>query len=65
MVSKAITDAKKRYYVKNREKIIAKNSSYNKENYTKNQSKICERNLNNYHYKQFLKIMLEEDVPCN
>ena len=63
--NKAVMEAKKRYYAKNRDKINNKNIIYSREHYAKNKAVISDRNLNNYHYKQFLKIMLEEDVPCN
>jgi hypothetical protein len=58
--SQAMAD--KRYKQKNREKINLKHREYSKNHYYKNADSIREKNLNRYHFKQQLKILLD-DVP--
>jgi hypothetical protein len=50
------------YRMKNREKIREKQREYSKTHYGKNKSSINERHRNNYHFKQVLKILID-DVP--
>lgn len=52
----------KQYRLKNREKIREKQRDYSKTHYEKNKSSINERHRNNYHFKQVLKILID-DVP--
>lgn len=76
--TRALMEAKKRYYARNKDKIKAKSREYQKEHYKlnadsireknlnryhKNADSIREKNLNRYYFKQYLKIMLEDEEP--
>jgi len=61
--NRALIEAKKRYYARNKDKIKAKARIYQKERYKTQSDVIKDKNLNRYHYKQYLKIMLEDEPP--
>jgi len=58
----ATARADKRYKMKNKTTLAPKYREYSKNFYNKNIDKVRERNRNYYHFKQFLKINLD-DAP--
>ena len=76
--TRALMEAKKRYYARNKDKIKAKSREYQKEHYKlnadsireknlnryhKNADSIREKNLNRYYFKQQLKYYCLDDFP--